>query len=109
MALSALLLVVTAGVFVGALAAEPRPSVPILVVEVAIGVLVCVAVPTMRAWRCVALATLAVSLAGPLGADAATATRWSLLALHTSMAATLLAAMTPRSGCIRPSRPPVST
>jgi hypothetical protein len=47
----------------------------------------------LRLWQGVSLAVLAVSCIGPLTADAPTATRWWLLALHTTVAATFIPSM----------------
>lgn len=53
----------------------------------------------MRIWWKLAVAFTVISLAGPLTVDAPTSTQWSLVALHTSVAAAFIAAMVrPRRG-----------
>jgi hypothetical protein len=47
----------------------------------------------MRLWRWISVGVIVASLAGPLTADAPTATRWSLVALHASVGVAYIAAM----------------
>ncbi|MPY95049.1 MAG: hypothetical protein GEV08_18910 [Acidimicrobiia bacterium] len=51
----------------------------------------------LRLWGCISLGTVAVSLVGPLTADAPTSTRWWLVALHTSVAAVFISLMSGRA------------
>lgn len=47
----------------------------------------------VRLWRGIGVLVLALSVVGPLTADAVASTRWSLVALHTSVGAALLAGL----------------
>ncbi|WCO68818.1 DUF6069 family protein [Iamia majanohamensis] len=68
---------------------------------------------SLRLWVGLGLAAMALSLVGPLTADAPSSTQWSLVALHTSTGVALLAAMARTraggGGCPEPSRRPAPT